>query len=341
MNILLRQHWSWLSPQILEKHQCLCCFRVLYTWSFPASWYVSLPCNTHTCTGTHTHTCTHVPSLFFCLANFFRSHLNSFLGSVLWCPDLAWSSLYAPWPLHVLLEMCITLVLCTRQRAWLDTDRWRLWLCLTHQHPQHLALGQALNNCLIHICWMNAQIIYLLYFHTRRQGLRDMQQPAQGHPAGEKDSCQAWDSELTIKHQQALKRLQSSVERCRGWEERAWNPSGIPNTYKWGKKLNSCWKRSLFSTLPSHLIPTLSLSPGVTFHSDPPDPSLSNDNSLRAPLFPTSAYFSPYTIWHIPMYLTGCVWSAWRHWGVSSVGVGMLSGLFTAVSPVPKTVPDT
>lgn len=317
MNILLHQHWSWRSPQFLEKHQRLCCLRVLYTWSVPASWYVSLPCNTHTCTDTHTHT--HVPSLFFYLANFFRSHLNSFLGSVLWCPDLAWSSLYALWPLHVLLEMCITLGLCTHQHAWLDTEPWRLWLCLTHQHPQHLALGQALTNCSIRICWMSVQIIYLLHFHTRRQGLRDMQWPTQGHPAGEKDSCQAWDSELTIKHQQALKRPQSSGERCRGWEERAWNPSGIPNMHKWGKKLNSCWKRSLFSTLPNHLIPTLSLSPGFTFHGDPPDPSLSNDNFLRAPLFPISA---PIFL-HTPPGTYLCIW--WVVYGLhGDTGVSVL-----------------
>ena len=87
---------------------------------------------------------------------------------------------------------------------------------------------------------------------------------------------------------------------------------------QWGGEPNACSKRSLFSALPDHLIPMRSLALGVTFLTDKPDPSLSNDNSLQTPLLPISACFSPYTTWHIPVYLMGCVGSALRYRGVHS-----------------------
>ena len=79
MNILFHRHWSWPFPQLLEKYQCLLCFRVFTPDLFLLPGMFPFPA-THTCTYTHTHTCTHVPSLFFCLASFLRSQMSLLRG---------------------------------------------------------------------------------------------------------------------------------------------------------------------------------------------------------------------------------------------------------------------
>ena len=72
----------------------------LYTWFVSASWNVSFPCNIHMCTCAHTQRCTHVPSLFFCLANFLRSQM-SLLRGILWYLDLTCPLFIALWSPHV------------------------------------------------------------------------------------------------------------------------------------------------------------------------------------------------------------------------------------------------